>query len=275
MYCLPKSNKSALISQAIAKQNNKYVEVLEPSDFKLRSVAAGPTYPIRPLSGLLDNIFKPFILHVNSNVSENIDFLERCSRVKNENTIFMTFDVISLYIDTPHAYELEALSYWIDKHPGSLHKRFSKTICIRSNRLILENNNCNFNYEFFVQMNGTATETMFTLTYATLRMGYFKLTFYKICINELGETLGHFILENWRWFLDDCETPLGKTKIDSNRLLKILNSINPSIKFTMETSDKELPFLHILIKRNDAKYGSIFIFSQQTLPGVSHSRPAI
>ena len=134
LYCLPKSNKSALISQAIAKQNNKYVEVLEPSDFKLRSVAAGPTYPIRPLSGLLDNIFKPFILHVNSNVRENIDFLERCSRVKNENTIFMTFDVISLYINTPHAYELEALSYWIDKHPGSLHKRFSKTICIRSNK---------------------------------------------------------------------------------------------------------------------------------------------
>ena len=58
---------------------------------------------------------------------------------------------------------------------------------------------------------------------------------------------------NWCRFLDDCETPLCKTKIDQNRLLEILNSINPSIKFTMETSDKELPFLHILIKRNDDK----------------------
>ena len=97
--------------------------------------------------------------------------------------------------------------------------------------------------------------TIFAPTLATLSMGYFELTFYRICINELGKTPGQFILENWCRFLDDCETPLHKTKIDPNRLLEILNSINPSIKFTMETSDKELPFLDIL--------------------SVSHSRPAI
>ena len=48
-------------------------------------------------------------------------------------------------------------------------------------------------------------------------MGYFELTFYRICINEFGETLGQFILENWCWFLDDCKTLLDKTKIDQNR----------------------------------------------------------
>ena len=102
-------------------------------------------------------------------------------------------------------------------------------------------------------------------------MGYFELTFYRICINEFGETLGHFILENWYRFLDDCETPLDKTKIDPNRLLKILNAINPSTKLTIETSNKELSFLDI-IKRSDDK---IFIFSQQTFACVSHSRPTI
>ena len=84
-------------------------------------------------------------------------------------------------------------------------------------------------------------------------MGYFELTFYRICISGFGETPGQFILENWCRFLDDCETPLGKSKTDPNRLLEIFNSINPSINFTMETSDKELPFLDILIKRNDGK----------------------
>ena len=95
--------------------------------------------------------------------------------------------------------------------------------------------------------------TIFAPTYATLSMGYFELTFYTMRINELGDGLGQFILENWCRFLDDCETPLHKTKIDPNRLLEILNSINPSIRFTMETSDKKLPFLDILIKRNDDK----------------------
>ena len=67
--------------------------------------------------------------------------------------------------------------------------------------------------------------TIFATTYATLSMGYFELTFYRISINGFGEMIGHFILENCCWFPDDCETPLDKTKIDPNRLLKILNSI--------------------------------------------------
>ena len=39
--------------------------------------------------------------------------------------------------------------------------------------------------------------TTFGPTYATLSMTYYELTFYKICINEFGETLGQFILENF------------------------------------------------------------------------------
>ena len=88
--------------------------------------------------------------------------------------------------------------------------------------------------------------TIFVPTYATLKMGYFELTFYRICISEFGETLNQFLLENWCWFLDDCETSLDKTKIDPKRLLEILYFPNPSIKFTMERGDKELPFLDIL-----------------------------
>ena len=78
--------------------------------------------------------------------------------------------------------------------------------------------------------------TIFAHTYATLTMVYFEQTYYRICINKFGETLGQFILENWCRFLDDCETPLDKTKINSNRLLEILNSINHSIKFTLHNS---------------------------------------
>ena len=84
--------------------------------------------------------------------------------------------------------------------------------------------------------------------------------------------LDQFILENRYQFLDDCETTLDKTKIGSNRLLEILNFINPSIKFKMETSNKELAFL---LKETMIKYVWIFILIQQTLDGVSHYCPAI
>ena len=95
--------------------------------------------------------------------------------------------------------------------------------------------------------------TIFAPTYATLTMGYFELKFYRICDINFGIEEGQFILNNWNRFLDDCEIPLDKTKIEPEKLLKVLNSINPAIQFTMETSDSQIPFLDILIKRSDNK----------------------
>ena len=148
----------------------------------------------------------------------------------------------------------------MDKYPGSLHKKCTKKLVLQSTKLILEISNCKFSDEAFVQINDTVMETIFPPIYATLSLGHFELRFYRICINEIGETLGQFILENWCWFLDHCKIPLGKTKIVPNRLFEILNSINPSIRFTLEASDKELPFLDIFIKRNDDKNIDGYLF---------------
>ena len=92
-------------------------------------------------------------------------------------------------------------------------------------------------------------------------MGYFGLTFFRICINEFGERYINFFLENW--FLEDCEKPLDCWK-QSNRLLEILNSINLSIKFIVETSDKELLFLDILMKRNNKIWMHSYFKSTET-----------
>ena len=93
--------------------------------------------------------------------------------------------------------------------------------------------------------------TIFAPTYANLTMGFFEFTFYDLCRDKFGENLGNFIFENWSRFLDDCETLLEENKINPNDLLTILNSINPSIQFTMEYSKDAIPFLDILIKRNN------------------------
>ena len=80
--------------------------------------------------------------------------------------------------------------------------------------------------------------TIFTPTYTTIIVGYFGIIFYRICIwIEFGETLGQFVLDT----------------VDPSRLLEILNFLNLFIKFTMKTSDKELQFLDIFIKRNGDK----------------------
>ena len=69
----------------------------------------------------------------------------------------------------------------------------------------------------------------------------------------LRENWGRLIFENWSYFLDDCETLLEENKINPNDLLSILNSINPSIQFTMENSKDSIPVLDILIEHNNDK----------------------
>ena len=94
--------------------------------------------------------------------------------------------------------------------------------------------------------------TIFAPTYATLTMGYFAFRFYNICEHKWGKEFQEFILENWSRFLDDCQTPLDKNKVKPEELLETLNSVNGAIQFTMEFSDKEIPFLDILIKRDNS-----------------------
>ena len=77
----------------------------------------------------------------------------------------------------------------------------------------------------------------------------FKL--YSACSFKYGELLAEYIKENWNRFLDDCSTVLRNGQISPEELLVTLNSINPSVQFTMEYSADQIPFLDILIKRNE------------------------
>ena len=77
-------------------------------------------------------------------------------------------------------------------------------------------------------------------------MAFFEFRFYNLCKDEFREDLGNFISENWSCFLNNCETLLEENKINPNDLLIILNSVNPSIQFTVESSKDAIPLLDIL-----------------------------
>ena len=138
------------------------------------------------MNDLLNQVLQQFTLHVRSYVRENIAFLKPCSKGSNENIIFATFNVISLYTIIMHAYGMEERSYCIDKHPGSLHERFNKQFVLESTRLFLENNNCKFIDGMFCTIKQHYKENnicpyIFSIKYC---MGYFGLTFCRTCINE-------------------------------------------------------------------------------------------
>ena len=168
-----------------------------------------------------------------------------------EDTLLVTFDVLNLYTNTPHTFGLEALNYWLENHPESLHARFNKEFVLECAKFILQSNNMKFNNEYYNQIIGTAIGTIFAPTYANLLMGYFEIELYSVCTFKYGELLAEYIKENWKGFFDDCYTVLRRSQISPEELLLTINSMNPSIQFTMEYSKDQIPFLDILIKRNE------------------------
>ena len=161
----------------------------------------------------------------------------------------LTFDVVNLYTNIPHTFGLEALDYWLENHPESLHARFNKEFVLEFANFMLQNNNMKFNNEFYNQIKGAAISTIFAPIYATISMEYFEIKLYRVCAFKYGELLAEYIKKNWNRFLDDCNTVLRSSQISSEELLLTLNSINPSIRFTMEYSKDQIPFLDTLIKR--------------------------
>ena len=109
-----------------------------------------------------------------------------------------------------------------------------------------------FNNEFYRKISGIAMGTTFVPACATLTMGNFEVHFYNICELKWGKEFQEFILEDWSHFLVDCQTPLDKNKVKPEELFETSNSVKESIQFTTEFSDKEIPFLDILIKRNNS-----------------------
>ena len=163
----------------------------------------------------------------------------------------MTFDVVNLFTNIPDTFGLQALDYWLEKHPESSHARLIKEFVLECAKFILQNNNMKFNDEFYNQIKGTAMGTIFAPTYATLSMGCFEIKLYSVFIFKYGELLAEYINDNWNRFLDDFSTVLRSSQISPEELLLTLNSINPSIQFTTEYSKDQIPFLDILIKTNE------------------------
>ena len=74
-YGLPKIHKSALIKEAINKQNSEYVICPDPEDLSFRPIVGGPNAPTQRLSNLLDVLLKPICQEIDSYVKDDIDFL--------------------------------------------------------------------------------------------------------------------------------------------------------------------------------------------------------
>lgn len=251
---IPKIHKSVTLKERI--ERNEQPQLLAPdiTDYPLRPIIAGPSYPTQQLSRMMDAVLKPFTTKVKSYVRDDIHFLSLLKRDTTPNTILTTFDIKNLYSEIPHDLGLTAIEYWMEKHPELLITRLSKNFVLESIKIILENNFFKFGEDIYLQNKGTAMGTKCAPVYATLTIGYLEENvLYDQVKRNISDITGQYVLENWRRYLDDCyiSWPFGLESL--REFHNILNNLHPNIEFTINYSDTEIPFLDILLNNSELK----------------------
>ena len=250
---MPKIHKSKILEQETKSQNNEVIDCYEPEDLKLRPIISGTSCPTRSLSDIIDKILKPLLKHVKSYIKDSIHYLNKSKRTVKSGTIIVTFDISCLYTSIPHDLGIEALTYYLRTFNHTIDSRFNINFILEATNFILKNNTFIFNGDNFLQLMGTAMGTIFAPTYATLVLGYLEMKLYTIMEWKYDITMRKYIEDNWDRNLDDCIILLDENKVSSLELLNILNNLNRSIKFTMESSEQQLPFLDIMLNINERK----------------------
>ncbi|XP_060085696.1 uncharacterized protein LOC132565106 [Ylistrum balloti] len=262
-YGLPKIHKSKEVQTAIAQQRSEYIVMPPAKDLKMRPIVAGPASPTHRLSNFLDILLKPLCTLVPSYIKDDIDFLKYLPKHINEDTTFVSFDVISLYTNIPHELGIAAISYWLQE--TRIVRNISKEFVREAVEIVLQENTFQFNDKNYQQIQGTAMGTKMAPTYATLVMGILEVQFYNKYGEQFGQEEKKDLKENFKRFLDDCFILWKKSDDDLRNFFTMLNELHPKIQFTMEKSKIRLPFLDILLfKDNEELCTDIYYKSTDT-----------
>ena len=170
--------------------------------------------------------------------------LKYVPKIVPQNTLLVSFDIVSLYTNISHDLGIKAINSWLTKHPELIHERFSKEFILESIIIILQNNNFYFNDKMHTQVRGTAMGTKFAPTYATLVLAYLEEKLYVQTEIKYGKEFARYIKDNWKRFLDDCF--ILWTKGEEN------------LKITMEYSNERLPNLDVLLVKSNNRSTDIF-----------------
>lgn len=235
-YVLPKVHKSKSIIEQVTKCTEDVVTgIIDPPDLKGRPIVAGCTTPTRGLSELISKILKPIVESQNSYVKDDWDVLKKLPRDTNGSYKLFGCDITSLYTSIPHELGLEAIKYWIRKRPDLIPSRFTEDFILESIELMLKNNNFFFNNDMFQQLIGTAMGHVFAPQYACLVIGYLEeeLLFKEVLPRHFSQTDVDLIQRYYSRYMDDGNTLLPDS-VDPQVFLQCLNSLHPSIRFTLE-----------------------------------------
>ena len=91
IFCTPKVQKRKIIQKAIALSTDDYIEVFQLEDLKARPIVSDTESPTERLSCLIENLLKPIVPFLTTDVKDNLDFLRFLS-------ISLNFDSVLFHV---------------------------------------------------------------------------------------------------------------------------------------------------------------------------------
>lgn len=254
-YGNPKVHKVDAIKDILNSTNALSVNIdIRSMSLPFRCITAGKHSPLSRLSELTDLLLKPFETKIKSHIRDAVDFRNKLRKVppsELEDTIVVTGDADNMFGSIEMPLGTNSVDYFLSTYPELLHHRFSKEFVLDSLKLILGNANFMFNNNYYTLSKGTVTGTTVSPTYANLTMAYLELQLYDRVRHKYGEAVEQYVIENWKRFLDDGFILWKKSFGPISEFFDILNSLDPNINFTYNSSNIGLPFLQLFVYKTD------------------------
>ncbi|XP_053568388.1 uncharacterized protein LOC128657974 [Bombina bombina] len=208
-----------------------------------RPIVSGIGSITEKIGEYVDKHLRPFLLTLPSYVKDTTDLLKKLDGVVvGEKNILASLDVESLYSSIPHNVGLIAIKRFLEtRGPAYMeHTEFMMVLL----EFILKNNVFSFDGQVFRQIRGTAMGAVCAPTYACLHLGSWESDIFEQHVGTFDEKV-----LMWVRYVDDVLVLWDGTVEEFNIFVSTLNHNDRNIFLTSETSERELNFLDITLKK--------------------------
>ena len=211
-------------------------------------------YPIRPIVSMIGSptynvakyvsrLIAPLVGNTNrtvKNTHDFVNFLKTCRWKPHE--VMVSFDVVSLFTRVPVQLAIKTIQNYLRSDDNiSDRTKLNVDDIMQLVRLCLENNDFIYRGTYYHQSYGCAMGSPISVIAANIVMEDVERRIFSVASDIIA----------WKRFVDDVWAVVPADKIQS--ILKLINEIEPTIKFTVEKEDdnNSLSFLDVTISRID------------------------
>ena len=194
------------------------------------------------ISSFLNFYLKYIIPTIPHILEDTTDFLYTIEQLQNirEGKLLVSFDAVGLYPHIPHDEGLQIMKKYLDKRED---QSVTSENLYKLAEIVLKHNYFEFGQDVYQQILGTAIGTKFAPPYANIFMAGLEEEIFK------NPKFKPFL---WLRYLGDifCLWTEGVDKL--KEFFNYLNEFYPSIKFTIEYSEKQINFLDVLVTKSES-----------------------